>query len=215
MDTHCRNAVIVRAVMLVLLLPACTSTSPNASVVITQTPVATVTVTISPSATLKPTPTPTVTDTATPTITPTPKPTATRTPIPTELVGQLQQTYTMINLIQVNVELLYQTADQVQSKQLSGFKETIIIYALVQLVDSVEKAAPKLSPPNSLAASWQAALAEHTQTKDLIKRWLNKEIQSPEVVTETASIRIAIQSVAQGMDDTLADRYGYDPAALA
>jgi hypothetical protein len=173
------------------------------------------TVTHTPTATNTPTPTNAPTPTSTPTATPTLTLTPTLTPISEELVDEIMTAYKRMVLIQLNAELLSETAAQVNAGELSGLEEAGAIIVLSQLIQAVEDSLSGYVPPKALDNHWDDVVSVHEQTKDVMRRWvLDEEILSGQVVDEMEPVLSLAANALAGSDQELADEFGFDPALL-
>jgi len=185
------------------------------------TPRPTFTNTPEPTSTDTPEPTETATLTSTPTETPTPTASATwtltptATPIPEELARNTLNEYRTMVVIQVNSELLSETADRVQSGELSGIEQAMIILVLSTLIQEVETALPVLVTTEALSVYWRDVVAVHEQTKDIMRRWVTQEILSPRVVGEMESVLTLAEETLAAAEAGLAQDFGFGPILLA
>ena len=198
-------------ILIAFLLAACGSTPATQNQV--QNIPSSMTVAPAPSSTYTLTPLPT--DTPIPTTTPTPLPTHTPTPLPTEVQGQLLQTYKFLVFIELNVNLLNETATRVNSGELSGPSSFGTILALSIVVNAVEEGIPDIVPLEDLKPYWEDALAVHAGTKDILSRWLNDEIDSAKVMEEIGPFIEQIDKINSDAEHTLSKEYGFDSAELA
>lgn len=171
--------------------------------------------TSTPWATGTPSPTDTPAPTNTPRPTHTPTQTSTPTPIADELAEDILSTYRALLIVQLNAELLHETATRVQSGELGGLDQLAPMIALGALIQAIEEAVPQITAPQQLADSWDSAVAVHERTKGVMRRWVNEEILSPEVVAEMDSVLVDIGTIASSTDDVLASEFGYDADLLA
>lgn len=186
----------------------------------THTPRPTFTNTPKPTSSETSEPTETATLTSTPTETPTPTASATwtltptPTPIPEELRKDILNAYRTMVVIHVNSELLGETADRVQSGELSGIEEAMIILVLSGLIQAVENALPEFVPPEALSVYWANVVAVHEQTQDVMRRWLTQEILSPQVVGEMESVLALAENTLAAAEAGLAQGFGFDSILL-
>ncbi len=141
--------------------------------------------------------------------------TVTPTPLPDELVNQILQTYRALVLIQVNAELLDETASRVQSGELVDSEETDVILALAGLIQGVEEALPQITPPDVLIPAWQDAVGVHEETRGIVRRWRDQEISSLQVIDDMAPVVTEIGAVVRSVEAALASEYNLDLELLA
>ena len=161
-----------------------------------------------------PTPTPPPTDTPTPPPTATPQPTPTATPLSDELRTEVINAYKIMLLIQIDANLINETAARVNSGELTGFDSLGALIAVAALVSVVDKAIPETEVPSLLQPFWDQVLPVHDQCKDIVARWFNKEITSTDVLAEMEPLLAAIDTILDETDQTLATEYGFDPQEL-
>lgn len=158
---------------------------------------------------------PTAINTATPTATNTPTPTATEPPtatpsptaFPEELKTRILNTYGATVMIQLNAEGTYEIADGLASGELASLEAGLMRLTVVLLVDQVENLIPVLDPPDPLIDPWEDALEVHEQTKDILRRWFNEEIDSEQVVTEMPPILDAAEKAARDAEEAIDRAY--------
>lgn len=160
--------------------------------------------------------TPTSTEVAsTATMTPSPAPTSTATPefisISAEEKEALLDIYMKMVFIEVDANLLSETAEKVKSGELTGMDATGALFATAALVKAVDEAIPQVTPPEIVVPFWERALPVHAATKDLISRWFDKEIDSSIVLEENIPNLGEITKIINELDKELSSVYGFDP----
>jgi hypothetical protein len=166
-----------------------------------------------PTATATATPAPTRTPTRTPT--PSPTPTATPTPLPEELVAEILGAYRRMALIEVNAELLAETAARIKAGELTGREQADVLLGLAGLIEAIQESLAGYRPPAALRDAWDEMTAVHEQTIDIMWRWVVEEISSAEVIAELEPVlALAAGSLARA-EEALAATYGLDAALLA
>jgi hypothetical protein len=185
-DQDFADALDALADFLDLLAPAPQPTLPPAD-----TPLPATDTSVPPTDTpVPPADTPTVTATHTPTPTATEAPTGTPSPpaLAEELKDRILRTYGTIVLIQLDAEGTNAIADGLASGELGNFEAAIMRLGVATIVQTVEELIPELSPPAELADAWEAALQVHEETKDVLRRWFDDEIDSGQVLEVMQSI---------------------------
>lgn len=197
-----RNIIIP---IIALILSACsvgqaTNVLPSATIesVVTSTSIPISTFTVMP------------TETSMPTNTPELSPTLTPTQLPDLLKNEILQAYKILLFVQINANLLKETAIRVNSGELSGFESFGTVVAVASLVNAVDEAIAENTPPKQLQIQWDKALDIHSQTKDILSRWFNKEIDSSVVLTEIEGPVIEIEDILSSVDKELSKMYGFD-----
>jgi hypothetical protein len=194
--------------VLIILVAACSSgqampTIPREAATVmelaTATPIPTATATSTPTATF------------TPTVTPKPSSTSTPTALPEALKNEILQAYKILLFIEVDTNMLSETASRVKSGEISGLDGFGTTLALAMLVEGVDQAIAETTPPEFLQKPWDRALEIHEQTKDILSRWFNDEIDSSIVLDEIEDPLGEIEKIMSGVEEELASRYGIDP----
>ncbi len=158
--------------------------------------------------------TPLPTSTSQPTNTATPVATVTPTAIPDALKNSILQAYKLLILIQIDTNLLQETATRVNTGELSGFQSLGAVIALAALVNAVDQAIPEIQAPEQIKPQWDEAIVVHNQTKDILARWFNKDIDSSAVLDEVKPLITGIENTLSSVDNTLSKMYGFDPNEL-
>lgn len=159
-----------------------------------------------------PSPAPAVSETAT--VAPELPSTPIATPLPEQLSEQIEQTYTILVLIEANAELLNESALRVQSGQLDGFEGLGAVFAVAALIAAVDESIPQTVPPDPLRSAWNGATVVHQQTKDLAGRWLDKQVDSAQVVAEIEPLLTSIGEILTQAEAALGTEYGFDSDML-
>jgi hypothetical protein len=159
-----------------------------------------------------PSPAPAVSET--PTLAPELPSTPFATPLPEALSEQIEQTYTTLVLIQANAELLNESATRVQSGELDGLEGLGAVFAVAALIAAVDESIPQTMPPDPLRSAWNAATVVHQQTKDLAGRWLDKQVDSAQVVAEIEPLLTSIGEIVTEAEAVLGTEYGFDSDML-
>ncbi|PKO08037.1 MAG: hypothetical protein CVU40_17485 [Chloroflexi bacterium HGW-Chloroflexi-2] len=192
--------------LLILLITAC---SPGSLVEPTLLPTE-----ILPTATFTPTNTPTITPT--PTATATPEPTLTPTPLPLteEELNSLRQAYQILLFIQIDSNMLEETATKVNNGELAGFEALGALLGLATIIDEVNKGIAVTTPLPFLKPYWEDALMIHEETKTLLGDWFNKKIDSSIVMEKTPALNASIEKIMVDLEKELSGINGIDAEEL-
>ncbi len=197
-----RNLIIqISSVLVLLLASSCNSVAPT-TVAFTPTPIYTPTTTNTPTATH----TPTATFTPTPTLTP--------TLLPKEMVDQILRTHNAIVWIYAETALMNQTASNIQSKSISGFEAFGAILLSAGIISATNGLVPEIVPPELLADYWKKSVDTHEQNKFLMRKWLNKEIESSQVVSESQPLLATMETTVEDMQQLIVYDYHIAPDLL-
>ena len=147
-----------------------------------------------------------------PTSIPSPSPTImpSSTPIPPEISEAAKQTYLAMLLIQVESQLVYEAAARTQSGELSGFDQFGALLAIAALIEGADQSIPGISPPESLNAYWMELIEVHNQTKSLLSKWFNEEIDSSDVVESISPVLDTADENLLSVELKLADEFNFD-----
>jgi hypothetical protein len=182
-------------VLLIFLLTACSPISLMPTMTPTNTQVA---------------PTATNTLTPAPTSTPTPTPTLTLIPISSDEKELIIQAYKVMLFIQIDSNMLDQTATKIKAGELTGLNSFVALITLAAMVNAVDEAIPQTKVPDIISPFWEQALPVQSATKDLVSRWVNKEIDSTVVLEEVAPLLEKIEKTMVNLDQELEFNYGFD-----
>ncbi|NTU86277.1 MAG: hypothetical protein HGA45_44275 [Chloroflexales bacterium] len=152
--------------------------------------------------------------TAPPSSTATPASTAAPTPDAAAL-SDVERGYATLVLLQGSAVMLEESAAKIQSGEaqgLAGFGQLIAIGAVLRAVDEALAEEP---PVPALAASWSAARAAAPRLRDVLSRWVDKQITSADIPQELAPIKLEIDDILLGAERDLAGAYAVDRADLA
>lgn len=177
---------------------------------------------IQPSSTLVPLPsttftmTPPPTKTPSPTLTSTPSLTFTVTSIPTELRGEILQTYKVLLYIETNVNILNEIARRVDTGELSGDELLGITFLTMRMIKVVENLVPEIVPPEIILPYWENALMVHESTSNLlpISIIISGEIDSSKVLDETPPLIEEIAQIMTNVELILENSYSIDIEVL-
>ena len=186
--------------LLLFVLSACVPAAPTA----TPTP----TITTTPQPTSTPTLTATPTNTQTPMNTPTPVATSTLTPMPEEVKNSIRQNYMGLLMIQFEANLLNETATKVSTGELQGFESFGALIVVAALFKAGSDNYPKIVQLAPLKDSWAKMLTIHDQTRGILAQWINKEINSGNVIEQLKGYLSDLESTMQKVDGILSSQYG-------
>ena len=186
-------------ILLVVLVSACSSTTETQ--VISSTKIVEL-------------PTPTKTITPRPTVTPTFTPTVTPTSIPEDVKNQILHAYKIMIFIEVEVNLLQEFAEKVNSGELSGFDSLGSMIVVAAFVEAIDQIIEETTIPDLFNPFWENAIPIHESTKDLLAKWFNKEIDSSAVLSEVAPYIDQINLTMDGLDQELSLKYGIETDEL-
>jgi hypothetical protein len=203
-----RSLLAVSAIALVLATSSCAGVAPEPAS--TPQPKSTPEPTDNPLSTESPVPTDTSVPTETPMPTATPVATSTPTarPLPEALKEQILATWKPLVLIQVNVEMLAETARRVQAGELEGFESLGTILALAAMIKAADENLPQLEPMPELRETWDRMLAVHERSKGILADWYNEEVDSGQVIRRTEPLLAEAESALSSAERTLAREYG-------
>lgn len=189
------------SIVLILLVTACTpggNSQPSQS----DTSDAVMTPSVLASETLVPTPSAT--------FTPTPTATATLIPLTGEELDMLNQVYRILVFIQVDVSTLEEIAEKVQAGELVGIESLGALMVLATVLNEVDNALQKVTPPQLLREPWQNALQIHEETKQMITDWVNQHEDSTGILTATPQKMAAMEGLMNEVETILSEYYGFD-----
>lgn len=198
------------ALSLFVVISACTSTSgaPSTSTISqgiatdTLLPMLTITESVSPTEFL--TPTEIILPESTPTL----------TSIPDEIREAILQAYKVLLFIQVNTNLLEETAAKVNAGELTGFDSFGALVAVMAFIKGVDDFIPQITPPDLIKSYWDQAVFIHKEIKGLGGRWFEKEIDSTIVLEEIQPYLLQIDRIMTDLDNDLASHYGFEAKEL-
>jgi hypothetical protein len=160
-------------------------------------------------ATNTPLPSSTPTSPATATILPT------VTPVPPELAEQLDALHMAMFLIQVDAELLAEAALRVQSGDLDSAGRVGVFTAIGQYADTVDQVASTVPVPEALSPAWDEAFEAHTETRTILSRWSNGEIDPEHVIAQVEAARQSAAHALQVAEQWFAQIFAADTTGLA
>jgi len=203
-------------ILVVLILVSCANVS-EATIQATEKPNQTDIVEIQHTST--PTSTSTVTATATTTNTPeptsTPEPTNTPTQIPEELKEQIAQNYTAMVLIQTDANMLMEGAKRINSGELDGFEKVGFIIGLATLYGAIDEAIPEMTIVSGLDDYWSESIKVHEETKELLAKWMDLEIDSGIVMEELEYHLERIEEIISTLEELLGLTYQFEESELS
>jgi len=111
-------------------------------------------------------------------------------------------------LIQSVAGMLNETAVKVRDGELEGFESFGAIIVVASMIEAIDENLPSIEPVATLADGWEDMLAVLEGVKDITARWFNKEIASPEVIEELASLLATADEITSRAEDRLTQAYG-------
>lgn len=155
----------------------------------------------------------------TPTSRTTPQPTATVpatvTPVPTELPEQLDALHMAMFLIQVDAELLGEAALRVQSGDLDKGGLGGVFTAANRYADTIDQVASGIPVPEGLSPAWDEAFEAHMETRAILSRWSNAEIDPEQVIAQVEPVRQSAAHALQVAELWMMQLVGGDTVGLA
>ncbi len=88
------------------------------------------------------------------------------------------------------------------------------LMVLATVVNEVDTAIQAAAPPDLIREDWEAALQMQTETKLLVENWVNEEIDSTGMLTETQTRLDALDELMERVEMSLAEYYGFDQEEL-
>jgi len=116
--------------------------------------------------------------------------------------------------VEVNANLLKETAQRVNIGELTGFEKVGILIGVATIIDAVEQAKTETDVPSVFDSHWNDALDVHDITKNLVAQWFNEETDSGKILEEIDSHIEDISSIMDKLDQDMASKYGFDPKEL-
>lgn len=199
---------LIVLVILVLAITACRSAAPTSTPENTDEPPAATTTAPQPEAG------PSESADPSPTTPPTAAPTPAVIELPEAEREQLLSTYKALLLVQINTGLLEDTARKIESGELSGFENFGAVLVTAAMLGASEEAFKELEPSDILKEHWLAAKAIHDQTRELMGRWVDEEINASDVLSEIEEPLVEIETIMTRAESELAERYGIDSSEM-
>ncbi|MFC1996971.1 hypothetical protein ACFLXI_05110 [Chloroflexota bacterium] len=136
------------------------------------------------------------------------------TPYPEALKNEIFQIYKILLFVQIDANLLKETASRVKSGELEGFESLGVIIAMSALIQALDELIAETTPPDILKSEWDQAIEIHRQTREILKRWWDKEINSTNVLDEISAPLDEIETLMGDIDKELSNNFHFDPAEL-
>jgi len=157
----------------------------------------------------------TATITATPTMTPAPSSTPIPTPLSDDVPLVVQDVYRILVEIEFNTHALRQTAEKVQSGDVSQINLVSAILAVSSLIGDVdEEISASEAPPEWLSQDWQRAIDIHENTRGIVEDWTQGQIDYTQVKEQTQPLVEQADMVSSEVEDKIAARYPVDLGVL-
>jgi hypothetical protein len=161
-----------------------------------------------PSVPAPPTGTATLRATKMPTATPT------QAVLSEEVRSSLLQTHQVVVMIQFNAEATAETAEQIVAGNVPPSDVSQTVLAISGLADATEWIIPFLTPPARLQSQWEAALAVHGHTRQLLERWGNGSTDAAQVLQEIRGDLTSISQTVGEVEGILVGEYGMEMQSL-
>jgi hypothetical protein len=123
--------------------------------------------------------------------------------------------YRVMITMQVNAALAHETAHQAAIGRLAPDERPVAALALAGLMQTVDEAAPNVSPPAALAGPWQQASDAHEQVRAIAGRWLLGVATAAQAEAELAAVLEQLEQALLAADQAMADEYGLQAGMLS
>ncbi|MCX6036585.1 MAG: hypothetical protein NTW99_01575 [Chloroflexi bacterium] len=159
--------------------------------------------------------------TGTATLRATKMPTATPTQVvlSEEVRLSLLQTHLVVVMIEFDAEATSENAEQIVAGNVapSDVEQTVFFFS--GQADGTEWIIPFVTPPARLqsqwgASQWEAALAVHRHTRELLERWANGSTDAAQVLQDIRDDLTSISQTVGEVEGILAGEYGMDMQSL-
>jgi hypothetical protein len=140
--------------------------------------------------------------------------TVTPTALPVEMKNEILQAYKLLLFIQIDANLIQETANRVNSGELSKNDSGGLILAIATLAAGLDEEIAGIKPTNELRTQLNQAVAIHYQTKSIIHSWFMGEIDSSAVLDEIKKPITDMENIISSADEVLSTMYGFDPNEL-
>lgn len=138
----------------------------------------------------------------------------TTTPIPEDVKKEISQVYKVLLFIGGNINALEETAKQVNSGELEGFESLGALIGHAAIAAAIEEIKSEITIPEALTANLEDALIIQDSTKNLISDWLNKEINSVDVIEQSEPLINDFNRIMNDVDNSLTSEYGFNADEL-
>lgn len=161
-----------------------------------------------PSVLAPPTGTATLRATRIPTATPT------QVVLSEEVRLSLLQTHRVVVMIEFDAEATSENAEQIVAGNVapSDVAQTVLFFS--GQADGTEWIIPFVTPPARLQSQWEAALAVHRHTRELLERWANGSTDAAQVLQDIRDDLTSISQTVGEVEGILAGEYGMDMQSL-
>ena len=137
------------------------------------------------------------------------------TPVPPELAEQLDALHMAMFLIQVDAELLAEAAFRVQSGTLDSARLVGVVAAIAEYADTVDQIGSGIPVPDDLSPAWDEAFEAHAETKAILSRWIDGEIEPADVIAQMEAVRESAAHALQVGEQAIAQLFALGTAGLA
>lgn len=144
------------------------------------------------------------------------QPTAPPTSVPAakNISDETRRTYTAFIFLQASQALLEETARQVEKGETKGFEgmgKLLAIGAFLKSIGDVFKGTP---PDSNFQTAWEKGRATVPLLQQVVKRWVDKEINAAGVPGALTKAKAAIDETLSLADQVMVEKYGADKERL-
>ena len=125
---------------------------------------------------------------------------------PAEL-DALQQGYLVLITAQAVAETIDEVALQLQADEIASFEAGLTLLALSGYVTAIDEKLAEPAPHGAIEGPWETARSAMPGLKDVIARWLDKEISSATVPDKIAPVIAQLAQAASDVEAVLSIRY--------
>ena len=217
-----RSMIVLAASALVIAAPACAESTPEEAATsqpapgeaIESTEISAEREEAKLQATESPTDRPVLTDTPAPTVTSTPTRMPSPSPVPEGLRRRALETWEPLALIQMNAEILSETALRIDTGELTGFAASLLPVVLVDVINAVDQETLGVQPVPELEGHWEEMLVVQDRTKDILAGWRDKEIDTVQVIAEAQPLVAEAERILTETERILSEKYGFPEEEL-
>jgi tetratricopeptide (TPR) repeat protein len=139
-----------------------------------------------------------------------PSPTPESTPTPTKIEEQILQAYGGLVSIQIDATFLNELTSRTPAEKFDDPQTDGVIHILEDFLQDTDGVLAQATVPDSIAPDWEKALVIHGKVKDLLYQWINRDIESLQVVTEMEPLLSELESIITDTEKILSNEYGYN-----
>lgn len=141
-----------------------------------------------------------------PTSTSTPK----NTPISQEEKDKLIHIYKIMYIIDLNANMLKQTATTFKTNELSEPEAFAAVLFMGMIAQSIDEVIVEISVPDVFISFWNQVISSHYKTKDLLSKWYNNKVSEIYITEQVKPTIISIEEALTGFEDIFSRVYGLD-----